>query len=136
MDVWQIAHVLGRLLFSVLFLKSAYGHFTNVKGMAGYAKSVGNVPAPEAAVVGTGVALLLGGLSVLLGWHPRVGALLLVVFLLPTAFLMHPYWKLTDPMQRAGDSAQFWKDIALAGAALFIAADPNWPWPLALGNIF
>jgi putative oxidoreductase len=133
MDVWQIAHVLARLLFSALFLRSAYSHLTKIKMMAGYAKSVGNVPAPEAAAVVTGVMLLGGGLSILLGFHPRIGAALLFVFLVPTAFTMHAYWKLTDPMQKAGDSAQFWKDISLAGAALFIVADPHWPWPWAIG---
>jgi putative oxidoreductase len=133
MDWWQIAHVVARLLFSALFLKSAYSHLTKVKMMAGYAKAVGNVPAPEAATVVTGLMLLLGGLSILLGFHPRIGSALLVAFLVPTAFLMHGYWKIQDPMQRAGDEAQFWKDIALAGAALFILADPHWPWPWAIG---
>jgi putative oxidoreductase len=133
MDVWQIAHVLARLLFSALFIKSGYAHLTKVKMMAGYAKAVGNVPAPEAATVVTGVMLLAGGLSLLLGFHPRIGAALLVLFLLPTAVIMHPYWKIQDPMQRAGDEAAFWKDISLAGAALFIIAYPGWPWPWAIG---
>lgn len=69
----------------------------------------------------------------LLGFHPRIGAALLVAFLLPAAFIMHAYWKIQDPMQRAGDAAQFWKDIALAGASLYILADPHWPWPWAIG---
>jgi len=133
MDIWQVANVLGRLLFSALFLRSAYSHLTKVKMMAGYAQAVGHVPAPEVAVVGTGVMLLLGGLSILLGFHPRIGAALLVAFLIPVAFIMHAYWKIQDPMQRAGDAAQFWKDIALAGAALYILADPRWPWPWAIG---
>ncbi|MGD0484770.1 MAG: DoxX family protein [Gemmatimonadales bacterium] len=133
MDLWHIAHVIARLLFSALFLKSAYSHLTKVKMMAGYAKAVGNVPAPEAATVVTGLMLLAGGLSILLGYHPRIGAALLLVFLVPTAFIMHGYWKVQDPMQRAGDEAHFWKDISLAGAALFILADPHWPWWWSLG---
>ncbi len=133
MDWWQIAHVAGRLLFSALFLKSAYSHLTKYEMLGGYAASVGHVPMPKTAVFVTGLMLLLGGLSILLGFHPRIGAGLLVVFLVPVAFIMHAYWKIQDPMQRAGDEAQFWKDIALAGAALFILADPHWPWPWAIG---
>jgi hypothetical protein len=38
-------------------------------------------------------------------------------------------------MQKAGEMAQFWKNISLSGAALFIAADPNWPWPSAIGDL-
>ena len=132
MDVWQIAHVVARLLFSAIFLKSAYSHLTKYKALAGYAKAVGHVPFPEAATIVTGLMLLVGGLCVLLGFHPARGAGLLFVFLVPTAFIMHPYWKLQDPMQRAGDEAQFWKDIALAGAALFIITTSRYPWPLAL----
>lgn len=133
MDLWHIAHLIARLLFSALFLKSAYAHLTKVTMMGGYAKAVGHVPAPELATIVTGLMMLAGGLSILLGYHPRIGAALLILFLVPTAFIMHGYWKIQDPMQRAGDEAHFWKDIALAGAALFILADPRWPWPWTLG---
>ena len=133
MDVWQIAHVVARLLFSALFLKSANSHLTQTKMLAGYAKAVGHVPAPEAATFATGLLLLFGGMSILTGFHPRIGAALLVVFLVPTTFLMHGYWRIQDPMQRAGDEAHFWKNISLVGAALLIIADPHWPWPLAIG---
>lgn len=133
MDIWQVANVLGRLLFSALFLRSAYNHFTKVRMMAGYAQAVGHVPFPEAAVVVSGVMILLGGLSILLGFHPRIGAGLLFLFLVPVAFIMHGYWRVQDPAAKAGDAAQFWKNIALAGAALLIVADPRWPWPWAIG---
>jgi uncharacterized membrane protein YphA (DoxX/SURF4 family) len=133
MDLWQSAHLIARLLFSALFLKSAYSHLTQVKTLGGYAKAVGHVPAPEVATIVTGLMMLAGGLSILIGYHPRIGAALLIVFLVPTAFIMHGYWKIQDPMQRAGDEAHFWKDISLAGAALLIVANPHWPWPWSLG---
>jgi uncharacterized membrane protein YphA (DoxX/SURF4 family) len=135
MDIWQIAHVVARVVFSAFFVMSGVNHFTRTKQMAEYAKAVGNVPAASLAVLGTGVLLLSGGASILLGFHPRIGALLLFIFLVPTAFMMHPYWKVADPMQKAGEMAQFWKNISLSGAALFISADPNWPWPASIGNL-
>ncbi|HLU71895.1 MAG TPA: DoxX family membrane protein, partial [Nonomuraea sp.] len=76
--------LIGRILFVVLFLNSGVGHLRNADAMAGYAKSR-NVPAARAAVVVSGVMLLLGGLSVLLGIWPDLGALLLFLFLVPTA---------------------------------------------------
>jgi putative oxidoreductase len=100
--------------------------------MAAYARSA-KVPAAEAAVVLTGLMLLAGGLSLLLGVHPRIGAGLLFVFLVVVAFWMHPYWRVQDPMQRAGQDAQFWKNLTLAGAMLWIVATPGWPWFWALG---
>jgi len=136
MDVWQIAHIVARILFGAFFVMSGVNHFTRTKQMAEYAKGVGNVPAASLAVLGTGVLLLAGGASILLGYHPRIGAALLVLFLVPAAFMMHAYWKVADPMQKAGETAQFWKNISLAGAAFFIAANPNWPWPASIGNLF
>jgi putative oxidoreductase len=73
-------------------------------------------------VVLTGLMLLLGGLSILLGFWVKVGAALLVLFLVPTAFIMHNFWTVTDPMARANDQAHFLKDLALAGAALMFFA--------------
>lgn len=136
MDVWQIAHIVARILFGAFFVMSGVNHFTRTKQMAEYAKGVGNVPAASLAVLGTGVLLLAGGASILLGYHPRIGAALLVLFLVPAAFMMHAYWKVADPMQKAGETAQFWKNISLAGAALFIVGDPNWPWPASIGSLF
>ena len=136
MSVDQVAELLGRVVLSVFFIVSGVNHLLKTKQMAEYAKGVGNVPAPALAVVVTGVMLLSGGLSILLGYHPRVGSLILLAFLLPTTFMMHKFWTVSDPMQKAGEMAQFWKNITLAGAMLYIASNPHWPWPLALGNIF
>jgi len=113
--------LVGRILFSAVFLNSAVGHLTKSEMMAGFTKSKG-VPAARTAVIVSGVLLLLGGLSVLLGVWPDLGALLLVAFLLPTAVLMHAFWKETDPMARQGDMIHFMKDVGLAGAALMLFA--------------
>jgi uncharacterized membrane protein YphA (DoxX/SURF4 family) len=66
----------------------------------------------------TGVQILLGGSSVLLGVWGDLGSLALVVFLVATAVLMHAFWRETEPMSRQMEMVQFNKDLALAGAAL------------------
>ncbi|HXY18992.1 MAG TPA: DoxX family protein [Gemmatimonadales bacterium] len=132
MPYQDVVQLLARVMLSYMFLQSAYGHFTQVKPMGAYAKGAG-VPLPEVAVVVTGFMLLGGGLSLLLGFHPRIGAGLLFVFLVVVAFWMHAFWRVTDPMQRGGQKAQFWKNITLAGAMLYIIANTGWPWPLAIG---
>ena len=113
--------LIGRILFAALFLGSAFGHFTQTDAMAGFAKSRG-VPYARVAVLVGGVLLLFGGLSILLGVWPDLGALALVVFLVPTAVLIHGFWKETDPMTRQMEMVQFQKDLALAGAALMLFA--------------
>lgn len=113
--------LIGRILFSAVFLSSAVGHLTQTDVMAGYAKSRG-VPAARLAVLASGVLILVGGLSVLLGIWPDVGALLLVLFLVPTAITMHAFWRETDGQARQNEMIAFTKDLALAGAAIALFA--------------
>ncbi len=123
--------LIGRIIFGGFFIMSGINHFTNAGMMSGYAGSKG-VPAPYLAVVGSGVMLVLGGLSVLLGLFPVLGLLLLILFLVPTSLLMHNFWTVEDPQMRAAEQINFLKNIALTGAALALmygAAD----WPLSLG---
>ncbi|ROP37907.1 DoxX family protein [Saccharothrix texasensis] len=113
----DVVALIGRILFVVLFFGSAMGHLTQTAAMAGYAASKG-VPSAKAATFGSGVLMAIGGLMLLLGVWADLGALLLVLFLLPTAFLMHNFWKETDPQAKQVEMIQFNKDLALAGGAL------------------
>ncbi|MDQ7909227.1 DoxX family protein [Phytohabitans sp. ZYX-F-186] len=117
----DILVLIGRILFAALFLGSAVGHLTQTKAMAGYASSKG-VPQAYAATLVSGLLIAVGGLLVLLGIWADLGALLLVVFLVPTALLMHPFWKESEPQVRQMELVQFQKDAALAGAALMLFA--------------
>ena len=114
---WVI--LVGRILFFSLFALSAIGHLTQRETMSQYAAQKG-VPFASLLVPLTGVQLIVGSLLVLLGIWADLGAALLVVFLIPTAFAMHNFWTLSDPMERQQDQIHFLKDIALAGAALML----------------
>lgn len=126
----EILLLLGRIIFGGFFIISGINHFTNVGMMAGYAGSK-NVPAPSLAVIGTGVLLIAGGLSVLLGILPILGLLLLILFLVPTSLLMHNFWTIQDPQARAADQINFLKNMALTGAALALMYGAT-SWPLSL----
>ena len=113
--------LIGRILFAALFIGSAFGHLSQSEGMGQYAKSKG-VPAARVLVILSGLLILAGGLSVLLGIWADLGALALVVFLVPTALIIHAFWKETDPQSKQMEMVQFQKDLALAGAALMLFA--------------
>lgn len=98
--------------------------------MAGYSQSKG-IPSPKAAVVFSGLLLLIGGLSILLGVYPTVGTIALVLFLVPVTFMMHAFWKVKDPMARMGETVNFTKNLALLGAALMLLGVPQ-PWAVSL----
>jgi uncharacterized membrane protein YphA (DoxX/SURF4 family) len=128
--------LLGRVLYSMFFIMSGFNHLTKLEMMAQYAGSQG-VPAPKLAVGVSGLMLIGGGLSILLGFEPRIGALLLVAFLVPTAVLMHRFWGVADPMMAQNQFIHFWKNIVMAGAALLIyyfATVYPGAWPYSLGN--
>jgi len=81
--------------------------------------------------------LLGGGLSILLGFEPRIGALLLVAFLVPTAVLMHRFLGRGRSMMAQNQMIHFWKNIVMAGAALmiyyFATVYPE-AWPYSVGR--
>lgn len=117
----DVVALIGRIMFVALFLGSGFGHLTQTEAMAGYAASRG-VPQPKLATLGSGVLIIVGGLMVLLGLWLDLGALLLAIFIIPTAILMHGFWKETDPQTRQMEMIQFLKDLALGGAALLVLA--------------
>lgn len=101
--------------------------------MTGYTASKG-LPAPGAAVVLSGIVIIAAAVMVILGWQLLWAGWILFVFLLGTSFLMHPFWKETDPQARMNEMTHFLKDMALAGTALLIVwshyADIAWPLSL------
>jgi uncharacterized membrane protein YphA (DoxX/SURF4 family) len=113
----DVVFLIARIIFAYLFLSSSVAHLTKSDVMGGYAASKG-VPAAKIATLVTGVQMLVGGLMVLLGIWGDLGSLLLALFLLGTSFLMHAFWKETDPMGKQMEMAHFNKDLALAGSAL------------------
>jgi putative oxidoreductase len=126
----EIAFLIGRIIVGVYWLFNAFNHFTRGKMMVPYAKSKG-VPMPEIAVPGTGLLLLIGGLSILTGLYPTLGALALVLFLLPVTFVMHNFWAIQDPQMKVIEMVNFNKNLALLGYSLMILAIPQ-PWPFSL----
>src|SRR5215471_1540967 len=128
----NIAFLIGRVIVGGFFLMNAFNHFAQFNMMTGYANSKG-VPAPALAVGGSGVLLFLGGLSLLFGYHPTIGAGLLVIFLLGVSFGIHNFWKLQDPQTRMGEMTHFLKNMAILGLLLMTLAIPR-PWPLSLGH--
>jgi putative oxidoreductase len=109
--------VLGRLLFAAIFLMAGLGHFS--KQEIGYAAAQG-VPLASIAVPFSGVLALAGGLSILLGYRAKLGAWLIVLFLIPVTVMMHNFWAVKDPMMAQIQMAMFMKNVSMLGAALLI----------------
>jgi uncharacterized membrane protein YphA (DoxX/SURF4 family) len=113
--------LVGRVLFALIFINSGIAHLTKLNAMTGYAQFK-KVPSPKLAVIVTGLMLIIGGLYVALGIFADLGALLLAIFLIVSAFMMHNFWTIQDEQAKQAETINFFKNIALAGAALIIFA--------------
>lgn len=122
--------LLGRALFGGYFLYNGINHFRNREMLTGYAQSKG-VPTAGAAVAVSGAMLVAGGVSLLTGYRPKVGAALIAGFLLGVSPVMHAFWKEEDPQARMNDSVNFLKNAGLLGGALLAASHPE-PWPVSV----
>ena len=117
----NVVLLVGRVLFALIFINSGIGHLTKTAAMTGYAQYK-KVPAAKLSVIVSGIMILVGGLYIVLGFYADLGALLIAAFLIPTALLMHAFWKETDATAKQTEMIGFFKDLALAGAALIIFA--------------
>ena len=107
------------------------GTFTNILGMF-FTGHQAFLDRQEGIFKGSGVLLLLGGASALLGVGPRVGIILLIVFMLGTTFPINNFWAVSDPQMKQADMINFLKNMALVGALLMLLAIPQlWPFSLA-----
>ena len=108
----------GRQLFAVIFIIASAGHFSS--GTIASAARHG-VPMAGLLVPLSGLIALAGGLSVLFGFHARLGAGLLVLFLVPVTVIMHNFWAMSDPTSYQIQLTLFIRNLLLLGGALCIA---------------
>ncbi|GAA4433883.1 DoxX family protein [Bremerella cremea] len=127
--VQGVLAVVGRLFIVTIFVMSALGNkipqFSNV---AQYMASEG-VPAPQVMLAGAIVFLIVGGLSVLLGFYARFGAILLFTFLVLATYFFHDFWTFEGEAAQM-QTIQFMKNLSMMGTMLFIMAVGSGPWSL------
>jgi putative oxidoreductase len=112
--------LIGRILFALIFVLSGVtAHLVGRRASIDYVRAY-NAPAPELMVPLSGVAIILGGLSIALGFYADVGALIVGAFVLVMALIMHAFWKEQDAQQQQNQMAHFMKNMAILGAALVI----------------
>jgi len=105
--------LLARVLIGVIFLMSAVDKITGFGGTQEYMATYGM---PATALFLTAAILLEfgGGLSVILGLWPRIGAAALFVFLIPATLIFHT--ELSDQTQMV----MFLKNLSIMGGLLMV----------------
>lgn len=130
----RVLFLVGRVLFAGVLGFMSINHFMNTDEMAGYAEAKG-VPLPKISVVGSGLILAAGGLSIILGIYPTIGAVFVALFFIGVTPVIHDFWGVDDPDERQQEMIQFMKNSALLGAAIvFISlAGTSWPYSVGIG---
>jgi putative oxidoreductase len=118
---------IGRVLFAVIFVASVVGHFSSAEISEAAAHGV---PLATILVPLAGLLALVGGVSVMLGYRARFGALLLLVFLVPVTLVMHKFWGLADPQMAMLQKINFMKNTSLVGACLLVMYHGSGPYSL------
>jgi uncharacterized membrane protein len=110
----------GRIMFTLIFFLSGITHFT---GMADYVALLPEaIPFRPFWVAISGVVELAGATMVLANRYPRLGAWLIVIFLVPVTVTVHGAAMISDPdaRMRAIQLSFFLKGVTMTGAALLI----------------
>ena len=105
--------LLGRLMLAALFLNDGWTVVNNYGATAEYLSQFG---VPPLMLIPALILQVVGGLLVAVGWNTRLAALALSFFCISTALIFHNQFD--DP----NEVIQFWKDLAIAGGFIILAA--------------
>ena len=105
--------LIGRILLVLIFLQSGIGKIGNFEGTAKYMASFG-MPYANFFLVGAILFELVGSIAVILGYFTRFGALLILIFLVPTTLIFHNNF--ADQVQMI----MFMKNVSMFGGCLIL----------------
>lgn len=111
----------GRILLSLMFFVSGFAKLTDTAGTAAHMTGAG-IPYAETLAVIAGIAEILGAISIATGFLARIGGIGLVLFLIPTTLIFHPFWSFEGP-ERLMQMVNFLKNCGMAGGLLLIVAN-------------
>ena len=114
------ALLIGRILLGAIFLVAGLRKLMGIAATAGYFAKLG-FPAPEVMAWLAVVIELGGGLLLVLGWHARRAAWLLILFVAIATAMAHRFWEF-DAAQYNNQLNHFLKNVALIGGLLYVAA--------------
>ncbi|NEQ47210.1 MAG: DoxX family protein [Leptolyngbya sp. SIOISBB] len=112
--------LLARTAIAVIFLNSGIGKISNFAGTQQQIAQAG-LPLAPLVTVFTIAFVFLGSIALILGFKARIGAGLLLAFLIPATLVFHN--PIADPTQMT----QFLKNLAIIGGLLMVTAYGSGP---------
>ena len=115
----SLAPLLGRWVMAWFFLTQAYRYALDWNNTA-ILLTMKNIPTPPIILLIALVGLLLGSLSLLVGFCTRAGALALFAITIAATVTLHDYWHIRAEAARSADYDIFVRNIAIAGGLLML----------------
>lgn len=127
-SIEKYVSLIGRILLTAIFLLSGFNKIFGWEGTAAYMTAKGMVAVPI-MLAGAIFFEIVGALMIILGFHARIGALMLIIFLIPTTLIFHNFW--TYPVEEQQiQMIMFMKNLGLLGGLLIVAAFGSGPLSL------
>jgi putative oxidoreductase len=121
--------LIGRILISLLFVESLYGRLSNFKANIDYVNMYGIHSAVVFLLIAASVLEFTGLLLISTGFKIEIGAICLLVFMIPITFIFHAFWKLGG-MDMVNQMIHFMKNISIIGALFFILGTGAGPFSI------
>lgn len=121
----RIALAAGRILLASLFITAGLMFFRSADFAFALSVIAGHGVPFASLLLGCTMAIQLAcGGMMLINWHARWAALVLVIWLVPATLLFHAFW--SAPLDLVADQTfHFLKNVAIAGALLLVAGTPH-----------
>ncbi len=123
----SVAMLAGRILLVLIFLKSGIGKIEHFSGTAQYMAKAG-MPYTTFFLLGAIFIEIVCSIAVILGFLTRLGAVLLLLFLIPTTLIFH------GNFADQGQMTHFMKNVSMFGGLLVLWAVG--PGRLSLDHLF
>lgn len=121
---------LARVLLALIFVMSGAGKIFSFTDTAAFMADH-RMPVAPLFLVGAIVFEIVGGVLIMLGYKTRIGALMLIVFLIPTTVIFHEFWGLGGDEARA-QMIHFMKNVSILGGLLLLYS--HGPGPLSVDS--
>lgn len=113
MYLQKFVPLIARTFLAILFVRAG---LTKIPGFAGTQQMMADagIPLTSLALVLAILIEVLGGLSIIVGFKARWGAILLILFLIPATLIFH------NPIANPDQAIHFFKNLSILGGLLLI----------------
>lgn len=109
----------GRICLGIIFLWSAFDKLINFNFYTDFITSH-MLPRPELYLLGAILVEVFGGLSLLFGYWTRLGAAVLLIYMIPTTLIFHDFWLIREATEKHLQTILFLKNLAIFGGLLYV----------------